>query len=99
MVDSEIKDGDLEALDKLLSRSFFILPSMLTTWRAALDAFKTDRFTHIVLATIRWLYMYINSYSTFQTWSLCGYTTAVLGAQFEESVCLCEWLSGAGADC
>ena len=39
----ELGDGDLVAIERLFSQSFFILPTMLQTWLSALDEFKRNR--------------------------------------------------------
>ena len=41
---SDLSDSDLAAAEQLFSHSYFILPSMLPTWRAAIRALREKKY-------------------------------------------------------
>ena len=47
-----IEEDDLPVVVQLFSHSYFILPTMLPTWLAAVEAFRMKRFVHTLTSLI-----------------------------------------------
>lgn len=49
-----VEEDDLAVVVQLFSHSYFILPTMLPTWVAAVEAFRIKRSVHSLSAPVLW---------------------------------------------
>ena len=49
-----VEEDDLMVVVQLFSHSYFILPTMLPTWVAAVEAFRMKRSVHSLSAPLLW---------------------------------------------
>lgn len=51
LIFTDLSETDLFAVNRLMEDSFFILPTMLPTWKAALDGFNNGRYITLMHVT------------------------------------------------
>lgn len=83
-------------LKRLFSHNFFILPSMLQTWEAALGAFVDKKWVNTLHACI---YVASQALRLLQLWCLSLSSPAFSRARAKESLCKCEQVSRKSSHC